>query len=81
MKPAGSSYRSNDADAATEDGQPVVRPLTAAEREYLDQRVEETAAAIKKVKTVIAGAERTLKTVTREHADAVKARDAAGGDR
>jgi hypothetical protein len=69
-------YRAHDADVASQGGEPADRPATRAELDYLDARVDETAAAVGKVKDLIKGAERTLAEAERLHADAVRARDA-----
>jgi chaperonin cofactor prefoldin len=72
---AGASYEAHDAavDAA---GQAADRPPTEAELTYLDQRVEETGKAVRKIKAQIKGLERSLRDAEKLHEDAVKARDA-----
>jgi hypothetical protein len=73
---AGAKADALDASASSDGNQPVDRPATAAEASYLDQRVDETDAAVRKIKAQIKGLERSLKDAERAHADAVKSRDA-----
>lgn len=75
MSRADSAYTAHDADVSTADGQHD-RPATRDETDYLDARVEDTAAAVRKIKGQIKGLERSLKEAERLHEDAKKAQKA-----
>jgi hypothetical protein len=80
--------RAHDAGVKTEhpggdpaDATPIGgdRPATRDELEFLDARVEETGAAVKKIKAMMKGLERSLRDAEKLHEDA-KAAKKAGYD-
>lgn len=66
---AGANFEAHDATVGREPGPAPVG-------DYLAARVEDTAAAVKKIKAMIKGLQESLKAAERLAADAVKARDA-----
>jgi chaperonin cofactor prefoldin len=79
VRQADVDVRAHDAEASTADNLEPDRPATRDELEYLDQRVEETSAAVKKIKGQIKGLERALAEAEKLHEDA-KAAKRAGRD-
>jgi prefoldin subunit 5 len=76
---AGAKAEALDATVSTQDGMAAERPPTRDELDYLDARVEETTAAVKKIKAMIKGLQQTLKAAEQAAADA-KASQKAGRD-
>jgi hypothetical protein len=76
---AGGKAAANDAAAGTHDDLSERRPATAAEREYLDARVDDCAAAVAKMEGQADALKVSLKTA-RVHLAEAKASQAAGRD-